>query len=139
MRADMITVHHLNDSRSQRVLWLLEELGLPYEIRRYQRDPQTMTLDAGKPVRNASIWQREADRKKITGLPGLALALKGDGTLTTSDPKAVGIALDAPALPGMTGAERLQLRRYYSPQTSRGGTDWENRVRWDSARALGYD
>lgn len=104
-----------------------------------QRDPQTMTLDAGKPVRNASIWQREADRKKITGLPGLALALKGDGTLTPSDPKAVGIALDAPALPGMTGAERLQLRRYYSPQTSRGGTDWENRVRWDSARALGYD
>ncbi len=38
----MITVHHLNNSRSQRVLWLLEELGLPYEIQRYQRDPQTM-------------------------------------------------------------------------------------------------
>jgi glutathione S-transferase len=38
----MITVHHLNNSRSQRVLWLLEELGLPYEIERYQRDPQTM-------------------------------------------------------------------------------------------------
>jgi glutathione S-transferase len=38
----MILVHHLNNSRSQRILWLLEELGLPYEIRRYQRDPQTM-------------------------------------------------------------------------------------------------
>ena len=38
----MITVHHLNNSRSQRILWLLEELGLPYEIRRYRRDPQTM-------------------------------------------------------------------------------------------------
>ncbi len=38
----MITVHHLNNSRSQRVLWLLEELGLPYEIQKYQRDPQTM-------------------------------------------------------------------------------------------------
>jgi glutathione S-transferase len=37
----MITVHHLNDSRSQRVLWLLEELGLPYEIERYQRDAKT--------------------------------------------------------------------------------------------------
>jgi glutathione S-transferase len=37
----MITVHHLNDSRSQRVLWLLEELGVPYEIRTYQRDPKT--------------------------------------------------------------------------------------------------
>jgi glutathione S-transferase len=38
----MIIVHHLNNSRSQRVLWLLEELGLPYEIVRYQRDPKTM-------------------------------------------------------------------------------------------------
>jgi glutathione S-transferase len=38
----MITVHHLNNSRSQRVLWLLEELALPYEIVRYQRNPQTM-------------------------------------------------------------------------------------------------
>ena len=38
----MITVHHLNNSRSQRVLWLLEELGLPYEIQRYQRNPKTM-------------------------------------------------------------------------------------------------
>ena len=38
----MIVVHHLNNSRSQRVLWLLEELGLEYDIRRYQRDPDTM-------------------------------------------------------------------------------------------------
>lgn len=37
----MIVIHHLNDSRSQRVLWLLEELGLPYQIKHYQRDPQT--------------------------------------------------------------------------------------------------
>src|SRR5271167_5088793 len=37
----MLTVHHLNNSRSQRVLWLLEELGLPYEIRFYERDPVT--------------------------------------------------------------------------------------------------
>jgi glutathione S-transferase len=38
----MIVVHHLNNSRSQRILWLLEELGLEYEIKRYQRDPKTM-------------------------------------------------------------------------------------------------
>ena len=37
----MIVVHHLNDSRSQRVLWLLEELGTPYEIRPYARDLKT--------------------------------------------------------------------------------------------------
>jgi glutathione S-transferase len=38
----MIIVHHLNNSRSQRILWLLEELGLAYEIKKYQRDPRTM-------------------------------------------------------------------------------------------------
>ena len=38
----MLTVHHLNNSRSQRILWLLEELALPYEIVRYQRDAKTM-------------------------------------------------------------------------------------------------
>lgn len=37
----MITLHHLEHSRSQRVLWLLEELGVDYEIRRYERDPRT--------------------------------------------------------------------------------------------------
>ena len=39
--ARMITVHHLEHSRSQRVLWLLEELGLPYAVKHYQRDPKT--------------------------------------------------------------------------------------------------
>lgn len=38
----MITLHHLNNSRSQRILWLLEELGVPYQIKRYQRDARTM-------------------------------------------------------------------------------------------------
>lgn len=38
----MITVHHLNNSRSQRILWLLEELGLEYNIQSYERDPKTL-------------------------------------------------------------------------------------------------
>jgi glutathione S-transferase len=42
----MITVHHLNNSRSQRVLWLLEELALPYEIVKYERDPKTLLAPA---------------------------------------------------------------------------------------------
>lgn len=42
----MITVHHLNHSRSQRILWLLEELGLAYEIKRYERDAKTMLAPA---------------------------------------------------------------------------------------------
>ncbi len=38
----MLIVHHLNNSRSQRILWLLEELAVPYEVKHYQRDPETM-------------------------------------------------------------------------------------------------
>ena len=55
----MITVHHLNNSRSQRVLWLLEELGLEYEITHYQRDPKTMlapdTLRAVHPLGKSPV------------------------------------------------------------------------------------
>jgi len=42
----VIIVHHLNNSRSQRILWMLEELALPYEVKRYQRDPETMLAPA---------------------------------------------------------------------------------------------
>jgi glutathione S-transferase len=42
----MIIVHHLNNSRSQRVIWLLEELGLDYEVKRYERDAKTMLAPA---------------------------------------------------------------------------------------------
>jgi glutathione S-transferase len=42
----MITVHHLNNSRSQRILWLLEELNVAYEVKRYQRDAKTMLAPA---------------------------------------------------------------------------------------------
>ena len=42
----MITVHHLNNSRSQRILWLLEELQLDYDVKYYQRDPETMLAPA---------------------------------------------------------------------------------------------
>lgn len=38
----MITLHHLNNSRSQRIIWLLEELGMPYQVQRHERDAKTM-------------------------------------------------------------------------------------------------
>ncbi|MCP3290793.1 glutathione S-transferase, partial [Aeromonas hydrophila] len=41
VEVSMIVLHHLNKSRSQRIIWLLEELGLPYEIKAYQRDATT--------------------------------------------------------------------------------------------------
>ena len=55
----MITVHHLNNSRSQRVLWLLEELALPYEIVKYERDAATMlapkSLEAIHPLGKSPV------------------------------------------------------------------------------------
>jgi len=68
----MITVHHLNNSRSQRVLWLLEELEIPYEIVHYQRDPKTMlappTLRAVHPLGKSPV---------VTSDDGLTLAESG--------------------------------------------------------------
>jgi glutathione S-transferase len=46
----MLTVHHLENSRSQRVLWLLEELAVPYEIERYKREPDLRAPEALKAV-----------------------------------------------------------------------------------------
>jgi glutathione S-transferase len=55
----VITVHHLNQSRSQRVLWMLEELELPYELVKYERDPQTMlapkSLEAIHPLGKSPV------------------------------------------------------------------------------------
>jgi glutathione S-transferase len=45
-RLSMLIVHHLNNSRSQRILWMLEELGVEYDIQRYERDPKTMLAPA---------------------------------------------------------------------------------------------
>ena len=60
----MIVVHHLNNSRSQRVLWLLEELGVAYEIKRYQRDAKTMLappeLRAVHPLGKSPVIQEGA-------------------------------------------------------------------------------
>jgi glutathione S-transferase len=67
----MITVHHLNDSRSQRVLWLLEELGLAYEVKRYQRDAKTMlapaALKAVHPLGKSPVLDEAGVRVAETG------------------------------------------------------------------------
>ena len=60
----MITVHHLENSRSQRILWLLEELGLDYEIKRYERHPKTMRapddLKAVHPLGKSPLVEEDA-------------------------------------------------------------------------------
>ena len=56
----MIIVHHLNNSRSQRVLWLLEELGLEYQIKPYKRDAKTMLAPGNSGTAMVSRWEHSA-------------------------------------------------------------------------------
>ena len=67
----MLTVHHLNNSRSQRVLWLLEELEAPYEIVRYERDPVTMLappeLKAVHPLGKSPVITEDGETIAETG------------------------------------------------------------------------
>ncbi len=66
-----IIVHHLNNSRSQRVLWLLEELGEPYDVRRYERDRRTMrapeALRAIHPLGRSPVVEVDGHRLIETG------------------------------------------------------------------------
>lgn len=90
----MLTVHHLNNSRSQRVLWLLEELGLPYEIVHYQRDPQTMlapaSLRAVHPLGKSPV---------VTTDDGLTLAESGAIIETVTERYGSGRLAPAPGTP----------------------------------------
>lgn len=80
-----ITVHHLENSRSQRVLWLLEELELPYEIRRYARDKATMLappeLKRVHPLGKSPVIEREGRVVAETGAIVEYLVELADGRL----------------------------------------------------------
>jgi glutathione S-transferase len=81
----MIVVHHLENSRSQRILWLLEELGLPYELRRYERDKKTMLappeLRRVHPLGKSPVIEDEGRAVAETGAIIEYLVDKADGRL----------------------------------------------------------
>jgi len=81
----MIIVHHLENSRSQRILWLLEELDLPYEVKRYNRDPKTMlappSLKAIHPLGKSPLIVDAGNAIAETGAIVEYLVEKADGRL----------------------------------------------------------
>ena len=80
-----ITVHHLENSRSQRVLWLLEELTLPYAVKRYQRNKATMLappeLRAVHPLGKSPVIEDDGQIVAETGAIVEYLVDKADGKL----------------------------------------------------------
>jgi glutathione S-transferase len=81
----MIIVHHLENSRSQRILWLLEELGFDYEVRRYKRDPKTMLapreLRKVHPLGKSPVIEVDGAAIAETGAIVEYLVEKADGRL----------------------------------------------------------
>ena len=89
----MIVVHHLNESRSQRVLWLLEELELPYEIRHYQRDAKTRLappeLAEVHPLGKSPVLQDEGQTLIESGaIVDYLIRRHGGGRLQPAQPSA---------------------------------------------------
>ncbi len=80
-----LIVHHLNNSRSQRILWMLEELGLPYDITHYQRDAKTMlappALRKVHPLGKSPVLEDDGIKVVETGAICEYLVEKGDGRL----------------------------------------------------------
>lgn len=91
----MINVHHLENSRSQRVLWLLEELGLPYRIERYERDPRTMlapqSLRRVHPLGKAPVIEDDGLVVAETGAIVEHLVGKAGGLLGAPADRAAGL------------------------------------------------
>jgi glutathione S-transferase len=79
----MIVVHHLNNSRSQRILWMLEELGLPYEVKRYEREPTMQAPAALRAVHPLGKSPVIVDGDKVLAESGAIIeylaATYGDG------------------------------------------------------------
>ena len=87
-----IIVHHLENSRSQRILWMLEELGLPYEVRHYKRDPKTMLapheLRNVHPLGKSPVIEDDGLVVAETGATIAYLVGKGDGRPGPPAPRA---------------------------------------------------
>ncbi|WP_018984438.1 glutathione S-transferase [Salinimonas chungwhensis] len=86
----MLTVHHLNNSRSQRILWLLEELEVPYKIERYERDPETNlapnALKAVHPLGRSPVLELENGKLAESGaIVEYLISRHGAGTFTVPD------------------------------------------------------
>lgn len=101
----MLTVHHLENSRSQRVLWLLEELGVPYEIKRYARDAKTMLappeLKAIHPLGKSPVITEDGEAIAETGaIVEYILERYGQGRLASA--------------PGTTERRRLTYWLHYA-------------------------
>ncbi|MDB5654581.1 MAG: glutathione S-transferase [Tardiphaga sp.] len=139
----MLTLHHLNDSRSQRIVWLLEELGANYELRRYQRDPVTRLappeLEAVHPLGKAPFLEDGDIRIAESGaMVDYLIRHYGNGALRPQE-GAAGFEAYLEWLHYAEGSAMLPLMMHlYVSRLKEAGTPLQPRIDGEMARHLGY-
>ncbi len=139
----MLTVHHLNNSRSQRVLWLLEELQIDYEIKRYERNPETNLappeLEAVHPLGKSPVLT-DGDRTVIESgaIIDYVLRIYGNGQLRPAEGSAAHEAY-LQWLHYAEGSAMLPLMlKMYTSRLPDGGEALQPRIEDELNRHLGY-
>ncbi len=139
----MLIVHHLNDSRSQRVLWLLEELGLDYEIRHYARDSETRlappALQAIHPLGKSPVLS-DGDQTVIESgaIIDFLIRRHGQGRLQP-DPASADYDVYQQWLHYAEGSAMLPLMlRLYTSRLGEAAAPLEPRINSEIANHLGY-
>ncbi|WP_213880293.1 glutathione S-transferase [Pseudomonas sp. dw_358] len=139
----MITVHHLNNSRSQRILWLLEELDVPYELKRYQRDPKTQLappeLKAINPLGKSPVIQDGPHTLIESGaIIDYLIRRHGDGRLQP-DPATATYDEYVQWLHFAEGSAMLPLMlNLYVSRLGEAGAPLQPRIQSELANYLGY-
>lgn len=139
----MIVVHHLNDSRSQRILWLLEELGLRYEFKRYERDATTRLappeLTAVHPLgKSPVITDGERTVHESGAIIDYVLRHYGNGRLAP-DPASADYDRYVQWLHYAEGSAMLPLMLFmYTARLGEAGAPLQPRIESELANHLGY-
>jgi glutathione S-transferase len=139
----MIVVHHLNDSRSQRILWLLEELGTPYAIKPYQRDATTRLappeLKAIHPLgKSPVITDGEATIIESGAIVDYIIRRHGEGRLRP-DPQSLAYDIYQQWLHYAEGSAMLPLMLFmYVGRLGEAGAPLHPRLESEIATHIGY-
>lgn len=139
----MLIVHHLNESRSQRVLWLLEELGVPYEIRKYERDATTRLappqLKAVHPLGKSPVIEDDGQKLIESGaIVDYLIRQHGNGRLRPAPPSP-GFEAYQQWLHYAEGSAMLPLMlKLYVGRLGDAGAPLKPRIDSEIANHLGY-
>jgi glutathione S-transferase len=139
----MLIIHHLNDSRSQRILWLLEELQLPYEVKRYQRDPQTRlappALKAVHPLGKSPVIEDEGRTIAESGAIVDTIIRRHGGGRLQPDPASADYDDYVQWLHFAEGSAMLPLLlKLYVSRLGEAGAPLSPRIESEIANHLGY-